>query len=240
MHSVITRLIESYSRFGWTGLQKRLAYYGCVHGWLFGVADIQILGLLGVTMPDGPALFAGYDFSLASPFDLDDILLCVPFGDRRKLAELFRGFFARGFRCAIARNNSAVVGFNWAFTGECVITPDDYRHSTVVSLDSRSIFTGNAYVAPEHRGRGVIRQLKSLLFGHYPKGTSFYTAVNDLNASSLRANTHMGFQQLATVRYLITPFGARTYLKKRGDDRWVRLHRQPPALHVVQASVIAD
>ena len=240
MHSVLTRLIESSSRYGWAGLQKRLAYYGFVHGWLFGVADIQLLGLLGFTVPDGPELLAGYDYSFASLFDLDDMLFCVPIGDRRKLDELFRGFFACGFRCAIARNNSVVVGFNWAFTGECIITPDDYRHSTVVSMDSRSIFTGNAYVAPEHRGRGVIRQLKCLLFENYPKGTSFYTAVNNLNASSLRANTHMGFHQLATVRYLVTPFGTRTYLKKQGDDRWVRLYRQPPALRIVQASVIAD
>lgn len=217
----VAHLVRSFRRFGWRGVGKRIAYYGCTHDWMLGLADVQVLGLMKFTPMTESASLTDYLFLLASPADLEAILLCSPAADRVKLRKLFLDFFAGGFRCAIARHNDAVIGYNWAFTGSYTITVDDYRHHAArIELHPGTAFTGNAYVKPDYRGRGVIRQLKSVLFSHFPTGTQFYTAVSDLNLSSLRANTHLGFEKLATLRFTRSPFGNRLYLKSCNGDRW--------------------
>lgn len=234
MATGVVRLFQSVRRFGWKGVAKRIAYLGCTHSWMLGIADVQVLGL---TVYDptagGRESLSDYVFQLASPADLNAILLCSPLAERDKLRTLFQGFFARGFRCAIARHNDTVVGYNWAFTGSYTITLDDYRHHTArVDLPPGTAFTGNAYVQPEHRGRGVIRKLKQLLFSRYPAGTRFYTAISELNRSSLRANTQVGFEKLATLRFTRTPFGNRVYLRAPDDCRWHYIGHTTTAIQI--------
>lgn len=215
------RLIQALRRFGWKGVGKRIAYYGCTQSWVLGLADVQILGLLAFNPETGQESPDDCQCRLASPADLDAILLCSPLADRSKLHKLFLEFFSRGSQCAVARHNDVVIGYNWAFTDNYIITIDDYRrHMARVELEPGTVFTGNAYVRPEHRGRGVIRKLKCALFSHFPSGTRFYTAVSNLNSSSLRANTRIGFEKLATLRFTRSPFGNRIYLRENGGGRW--------------------
>lgn len=233
MATSVARLVQSLRHFGWKGVSKRIAYYGCTHSWVLGLADVQILGLLAFNPLDGQDSLDDYSCLLASPLDLDAILLCSPLADRGKLRELFLDFFGRGFRCAIARHNDAVVGYNWGFTGGYTITVDDYRrHIARVNLQPGTVFTGNAYVRPEHRGRGVIRQLKRVLFSDYPTGTRFYTAISELNNSSLRANTRLGFEKLGTLRFTRTPFGNRLYLRANDGDRWACIDHATSSIQI--------
>lgn len=229
----VARLARALRRFGLKGVVKRVAYYGCTHDWVLGLADIQILGLPEFSSGTGEAPPDDYLCLLASPADLDSILLCSPPADRGKLRALFQEFFASGFHCAIARHRDAVIGYNWAFTGRYTITLDDYRRLTArVDLQPGTVFTGNAYVRPEYRGRGVIRQLKHVLFSHCPTGTRFYTAISELNHSSLRANLHVGFEKLAILRFARTPFGNHLYFRAGDGQRWENVGHAASAIQI--------
>jgi GNAT superfamily N-acetyltransferase len=216
---------------GFKHVLKILAYYGFAHGWALWLADIQILGLVDPAETQTFQPLTGYSFEFATAMNLDAILACAPVVDRKHLGMLFRGFFRDGFRCAIVLNEERVVGYMWAFTDEYVVTLDDYRRRNLsVRLDSRSVFTGNAYVASPHRGRGLFQRLKLYLMQHYPPDTYFYTSISDLNAPSLAANRKLGFSKLATLRFIGVFSRTLLYVREKESRQWRAFHTRWPNL----------
>lgn len=221
LSSRIEQFLAHYREGGFKRVLKVLAYYGFAHGSALWLADIQILGLMDPAEAQSFQPLTGYSFEFATSMDLDAILACAPVVDREYLGLLFRKFFHDGSRCAIVLNEERVVGYLWAFTGEYVITLDDYRWRNLgVRLDSRSVFTGNAYVVSQHRGHGLFQRLKLYLMQHYPPGTHFYTSISDLNAPSLAANRRLGFSKLATLRFIGVFSHTLLYVREKENRRW--------------------
>jgi GNAT superfamily N-acetyltransferase len=195
------------------------------------LADIQILGLVEPVEAQTFELLTGYTFGFATIMNLDAILDCAPVVNREHLDVLFRKFFRDGSRCAIVLNEERVVGYMWAFTDEYVVTLDDYRRRNLsVRLDSRSVFTGNAYVASPHRGRGLFQRLKLYLMQHYPPGTHFYTSISDLNAPSIAANRRLGFSKLATLRFIGVFSRTLLYVREKESRQWRAFRTRWPNL----------
>jgi hypothetical protein len=227
----LDRFLAHYREGGFGRVLKVLASYGFVHGWALWLADIQILGLMDPVETQTFQPLAGYTFGLATLMNLDAILACAPVVDREHLGVMFRKFFHDGSRCAIVLNEERVVGYVWAFTGAYVITLDDYRRRNLsVRLDSCSVFTGNAYVASLHRGRGLFQRLKLHLMQHYPPGTHFYTSISDLNAPSLAANRRLGFSKLATLRFIGVFSHTLLYVREKESHQWRAFRTRWPNL----------
>ena len=231
MRLKLNRLLAHYREGGFARIFKVLAPHGFAHGGLLWLADVQILGLMGTVETQMFQPLAGYTFGFATLMNLDAILACAPVADRAHLDVLFRKFFRTGSRCAIALNEARVVGYVWAFTGEYVITLDDYRRCNLnVRLDSRSVFTGNAYVMPQYRGRNLFQHLKLYLMQHYPSGTHFYSSIDDLNAPSLAASRRLGFRKLAMLRFVGVFSRTLLYVRETEDRRWRAFRTRWPIL----------
>ncbi|MCR4347878.1 MAG: hypothetical protein NUV55_11845 [Sulfuricaulis sp.] len=237
----LNRLLAHYREGGFVRIFKILASYGVANGGALWLADIQILRLMGAVETQTFQPLAGYTFGFATLMNLDAILVCAPNADRVHLDVMFRKFFRDGARCAVALNGERVVGYVWAFTGEYVITLDDYRRCNLnVRLDSRSVFTGNAYVIPPHRGRRLFQRLKLYLMQYYPPGTHFYTSIDDLNAPSLAANRRLGFRKLATLRFVGVFSRTMLYLREKDSQRWRAFRTHWPALKLDDGRLQTD
>lgn len=231
LFSRLERFLAHYREGGLKRVLKVSAYYGFAHGLALWLTDIQILGLIEPVEAQTFQPLIGYTFGFATIMNLDAILACAPVADRAYLGVLFRKFFHDGSRCAIVLNEERVVGYIWAFTGEYVVTLDDYRRRNLnVRLDSRSVFTGNAYVTPQHRGRGLFQRLKLYLMRHYPPGTHFYTSISDLNIPSLAANHRLGFRKLATLRFVGVFSHTLLYVREKESRQWRAFHTRWPNL----------
>jgi GNAT superfamily N-acetyltransferase len=231
LFSRLEQFLAHYREGGFKRVLKVLAYYGFAHGWALWLADIEILGLVEPVDAQTFQLLTGYTFGFATIMNLDAILACAPVVDREHLGVLFRKFFRDGSRCAIVLNEERVVGYIWAFTGEYVVTLDDYRRRNLsVRLDSCSVFTGNAYVASQHRGRGLFQRLKLYLMQHYPPGTHFYTSISDLNAPSLAANHRLGFRKLAMLRFIGVFSRTLFYMREKDGRPWQAFRTRWPTL----------
>ncbi len=221
LRSRLERFRAHYREGGLWRVLKLLAFYGCAHGWALWLADMQILGLVGPVEPQALDQFPGYSFGFATEMDIQMILSSVPVIDRSHLERLFRRFFHDGSRCVIALFGSRVVGYMWAFSNKYVITLDDYRQRNLcVWLPSGAVFTGNAYVMPPHRGRGLFQRMKLYLMHDYPVGTNFYTSISDLNTPSLAANHKLGFRELATLRFVRVFSRTLLYVREKGERSW--------------------
>ena len=210
---------------------KHLLHYGSVHNWVLWLADIRILGLVGASETKTLQPLTGYTFGFATEGDLNAILTSVPVADRSHLDKLFRKFFHDGYRCVVVLFDKHVAGYLWAFTGEYVITLDDYRRCNLsVRLPSGAVFIGNAYVVPAHRGYGLYRRMSLYLMRHCPPGACFYASVSDLNAPSLAVNHGLGFKELATVRFLGVFSHVLLYVREAGSHRWRSFHTHWPDL----------
>lgn len=233
LHSRLERVLAHYRDGGIRRVLKHLAHYACSHHWMLWMADMEVLGLAGSTESPVLPLLPGYTFRFATETDLEAILACVPFTERSQLDKLFSKFFHNGTRCTVVLFESRVVGYLWAFTGEYVITLDDYRRCNLqVHLPAGTLFTGTAYVEPLHRGRGLYQRLTSYLVSEYPSGTSFYTSVSDLNAPSLAANRKLGFSTVATLRFIGVLSYKLLYIRETGGRRWYPLSTHWPVLRV--------
>ena len=231
LRSRFERILAHYRDGGIRRVLKHVANYACSHHWVLWMADMHILGLAGSTESQALQPLPNYTFRFATETDLDAILACAPLDERSQLDELFRKFFHAGTRCAIALFESRVVGYLWAFTGEYVITLDDYQRCNLhVRLPSGAVFTGTAYVALLHRGRGLYQRLKRHLMSGYPSDTNFYTSAGDLNAPSLAASRKLGFSTLATLRFVGVFSYTLLYVREAGNHRWRPLHTRWPAL----------
>jgi hypothetical protein len=145
-----------------------------------------------------------------------------------------------GSRCAIALHGDTVAGYIWCFSGEYMITLDDYRQRNLrVQLDPGSVFTGNAYVVPAHRQRGLFQRLKLFLMQTYPRDTRFYTWVNELNFPSLAANRRLGFRRLATLRFLGVFSRTLLFLRVMGGSRWRGFRTRWPVIKIEGERLLA-
>lgn len=178
---------------------------------------------------------AGYFFTRAREDELDEMAGCVgndP-ATRAQLAELYRRFYAAGHQCAIVRTQDRMIGHLWAFSREYIVTIDDYKKTNLpFELDSNSVFTGNAFVAPEHRNRGVFQHLKLFLMREYPAKTRFYTWVDQTNTPSLAANRALGFEQLAVLRFAGPVSHSFLSLREASARAWTHFGRHWPRLRL--------
>ena len=223
--SRLKRILAHYRAGGFTWVLKHLFDYGCVHNWVLWLVDIRILGLVGASETKTLQPLTGYTFRFATESDLNAILTSVPDADRNHIDKLFRKFFHAGYRCVIVLFDKHVAGYLWAFTGEYVITADDYRRCNLgVRLPSGAVFIGNAYVVPAHRGHGLYRRMSLYLMRHCPPGACFYASISELNAPSLAVNHKLGFKELATVRFIGVFSRVLLYVREAGSHRWRWFH----------------
>lgn len=225
----LKRILAHYRAGGFERVLKHLLHYGCVHHWVLWLADIRILGLAGVPATKTFPSLTRYSLRLATVSDLNAILTSMPVADRNHLDRLFRKFFHEGHRCALVLCDGRVAGHLWAFTGQYVITLDDYHRSKLsVRLPPNAIFFGNAYVGAAHRGHGLYQRMSLYLMRRCPPGAYFYTAVSDLNAPSLAVNHKLGFKELAVVRFVHVFSCTLFYIRANAAHRWRSfLARQP-------------
>lgn len=217
----LKRILAHYRAGGFTRVLKHLFDYGCVHNWVLWLVDIRIFGLVGASETKTLQPLTGYTFAFATESDLNAILNSVPVADRNHLDKLFRKFFHEGYRCVIVLFDDHVAGYLWAFTGEYVITADDYRRCNLsVRLPSGAVFIGNAYVVPAHRGHGLYRRMSLYLMWHCPPGACFYASISELNVPSLAVNHKLGFKELATVRFIGVFSHALLYIRENAAHRW--------------------
>jgi GNAT superfamily N-acetyltransferase len=227
--SRLKRILAHYRAGGFTRVLKHLLHYSCVHNWVLWLADIRILGLVGASETKTLQPLTGYTFGFATESDLNAILTSVPVADRNQYDKLFRKFFHEGYRCVIVLFDKHVAGYLWAFTGEYVITLDDYRRCNLsVRLPSGAVFIGNAYVVPAHRGHGLYRRMSLYLMRHCPPNACFYASISDLNAPSLAVNHKLGFKELATVRFIGVFSHTLLYIRENATHRWRSFRTRRP------------
>lgn len=219
--SRLHRLLAHLHEGGVRRVLAILGLYGYHRNFPLWFTDVQVLGLPDATARPAFQPLAGYQFRLANSGDLEAVVNCAPPEERGHLSRLFRRFMHAKSRCAVALHGETVAGYIWSFTGEYVITLDDYRQRNLqVRLDPVSVFTGNAYVMPAHRQRGLFRHLKLFLMQTYPRGTRFYTWINELNFPSLAVNRRLGFRRLATLRFVGLFSRTLLFLRAADDSRW--------------------
>jgi hypothetical protein len=183
------------------GLARQVVYRAYEYDLPFSVFDVYLFGHRGPCRYSA-SLPSTLRLSLASSDELPKILECAPQKHREHLRRLFEGFFAQGHRCAVAGSGEAIIGFLWAFTETYTLTLDDYRERSLkILIPTGGVFTGNAYVAPHQRQRGVFRALKTFLLQQYPEETVFYTEVQAVNLASLKVNRELGFTPFAVLRF---------------------------------------
>ncbi|MBI3779329.1 MAG: hypothetical protein HY274_10565 [Gammaproteobacteria bacterium] len=225
----LKRILAHYRAGGFTRVLKHLLHYGCVHHWVLWLADIWILGLAGAPTTKTFPPLTRYTLRLATESDLNAILTCVPVADRNHLDRLFRKFFHEGHRCVVVLFDSHVAGHLWAFTGEYVITLDDYYRSNLsVRLPPNAVFFGNAYVGAAHRGQGLYQRMSLYIMQRCPPGAYFYTSVSDLNAPSLAVNHKLGFKELAIVRFIHVFPRTLLYIRANAAHGWRSFRARKP------------
>ncbi len=207
-----------------------------------GTINLIVLGWAGpLLLPiEAPA---GYEFSLASETDVEEISACSnrDIAARAYSTTLFRQFFRAGHRCAVVRARGEMIGHLWAFKDEYIITLDDYRYTRLtIALETTSIFTGNAYIAPRHRDHGVFRQLKLYLMHQHARGTRFYAWVDELNGASLAANRVLGFEPLAVLRFGGSETQRQLSLQTFNSDEWLALDRPWPVLRIAENRLLIE
>lgn len=229
----LKRILAHYRAGGFARILKHLLDYGCVHHWVLWLADVKILGRVGTAETKTLQPISGYTFRSATENDLDAILLCIPVIDRSQLDSLFRKFFHDGYRCVFVLFDKQVVGYLWAFTGEYVITLDDYRRRNLrVSFPPDAIFIGNAYVTPAHRGHGLYQRMSLYLMERCPSSACFYVSISDLNAPSIAVNHKLGFTELATLRFIGVFRRTLLYMREKDSPRWRSFHTHWPDLRL--------
>ena len=190
------------------------------HHWLVWLTTMAIMYSAGTPpslyLPALENLF----FSLAEPSDVAALMACTGCSDIR-LSRLFDDWFAAGHVCATARDETAIVGYVWAFTDEYVLTLDDYQKCSLpIAIEQGAIFTGTGFVHEAYRNRTLFRQLKYFLMQQYGTGTRFYSAINTLNLPSLKASDSLGFVPVAHLRF--AGFGNRSsmWFQDLGSRGW--------------------
>jgi hypothetical protein len=231
LRAKLERFRAHYREGGGRRILKMLAYYGSTTGFGAWLADMRILCLSGAAALQPLEPLAGYTFRFAGEADLPAILACVSTVERAYFDRLFHNFLRDGRRCVIALFEARVVGYLWAFTGEYVITLDDYRRRNVtVRLPANAAFIGNAFIASPHRSRGLYQRLTQYFMKQDPTFTNFYVLVSDLNTSSLAASHKLGFRELMTLRFVGLFSHTQLYIRETDVRRWRRFPAPWPSL----------
>ena len=190
--------------------------------------DFDVLGLAELNVRSLVALTGGYEFAVADASILEELVECT---DIPASVELRRQGLARvlalGPSCITARRDGRLVAYLFAFTGEYLLTYDDYGPRTLrFALDEKAVFLGNVFIRAEYRMRGLFPHLLRFCVDSYPPGTRFFGHMDADNVHSFNSHRRLGFVPLLTITclgvgptriFLQRPFGARR--RTRVDPR---------------------
>ena len=184
-------------------LVSRLGQSAHERGWAMWLTTMLILYAGGVADEIAFGLLPEFTFSLADAGDVRLLAACSGLSESGRLKRLFRQFFADGHLCAMVLSRAGIAGYMWGFRHQYVLTLDDYGPRSIpIRLQPSAVFTGNAYVRPELRGRGLFRRLKDFVMRQFPPATQFYSSINALNWPSLRVSEVLGFEAIASLRFM--------------------------------------
>lgn len=213
-------LRAAWSRAGVEGVAMLALGSGLLPRKLLFVHDIDVLVLAHPKGRDLVPLRGEYEFAVADPSILDDLIECT---DGPDATEARRQALARvldlGPSCLTVRSGGLLVAYLCAFRGKYTLTYDDYGPKTIVlELDDNAVFLGNLFIRPEHRMKGLFPHLLRYCTEGHPEGTRFFGHVDADNVHSFNSHRRIGFVPLLTVTclgigparfFFQRPFGAR-------------------------------
>ncbi|MDR1140346.1 MAG: hypothetical protein LBL62_01550 [Planctomycetaceae bacterium] len=129
-------------------------------------------------------------------------------GDSEAL-KFYENFYRNGIEPWIARVGGRVVGVVWLYTGEYLANWEGYDAWLLhVGIEPTAKFVANVFVDPLRRGKKIFRTIIAHCTTVY-SDSEFYSCVDELNITSVKAHERIGFRGCAVVYYI--RFLQRTY-----------------------------
>jgi hypothetical protein len=233
----LNRIWQHYRREGALGLLRLASVSDTPVPKLAFLATYCILRLDSFNRQTLARALVGYELEAGQAAALEEIVGCLPPGERSRTRLLFAAFFRQGSRCAVIRHRGQVIGYNWAFARRYVATYDGYRRKNVdLELGEGVVCFGNGYIAEAHRLKGLFPHLLRFSMSLHETATDFYSTVSVLNANSLASHLRLGFSEvgrLTCVSVLHQPL----FFYRGRDGRWRRLAGARPRLRIETGSV---
>lgn len=166
-----------------------------------------------------------WEIRRATAVELPDLVDDL-YGGNPKTLEFYETFFHNGIEPWIARSDGKIAGVVWLYSGSYLLPWGGYDAWLLqVEVEPTAKFVANVFVDPARRGQGVFPLIVEHCFDAYPE-SEFYSAIDEMNLSSIRSHEKVGFRRCGSV-YFVRIF-RRTrciFRTKRGKSRSFRMIR---------------
>jgi hypothetical protein len=212
-------LVRYYRRGGWYEVVLRFSARRWLSDRLFLVSETQILELVELNVKAREDNLRDYSCAEADATAIDALLACSPAAMRTALRRSFAWFFAEGARCYVVIHAGRVIGYVWVFSGEYVLTFDNYgRRNLTIPLDDRSVFIGNAMIEEDYHLRGLFQLLIRHAVRRLPPDTRVYSAADRTDDRSLLSHERIGFVRRARI-LCVTVLGIARFFRRDSEGQ---------------------
>ncbi|MDR1480124.1 MAG: GNAT family N-acetyltransferase [Planctomycetaceae bacterium] len=185
-------IVEAFIPRSLGGLNKQIFYKLCSSG--FEIPNAEHAN--------------GVEIVLGTESSVVEIVRDLYSGDSEAL-KFYENFYRNGIEAWIARSGGKVVGVVWLYTGKYLANWGGYDAWLLqVEIEPTAKFVANVFVDPLWRSKKIFRTIIAHCVEVY-SGNSFYSCVEELNSTSVKAHERIGFRSCAFVYYV--RFLQRTY-----------------------------
>ena len=165
----------------------------------FRPADIALLYMLRCEgIPDIALQRAAAAVDTAGPEDADELSCCVNKGWK------FRRRFGQGDHCIKAKIGDEVAGYLWFSAGGSHV---EELYGYEIKIPDGAVYCYDEYVSPEHRQKGIFKQLCRELAGWMRRNNrrTILVLVASGNELSRKVHTKMGFRPVKRIFLVRVP-----------------------------------
>lgn len=200
IRAMLHKLARHYREGGINDIAQRLSGQGYVPPWLFELEGVDVLELVSINERATRRKPRGYVFRDATRDDLPDIVTLTHPSDPATYQRLLERFLDEGHHAYVVTKDERIVGYSVVFQGFYEITVDDYGPRTLrLELDDDMRFLGNGVIDPAQRMKGLFPHLVMFSTKDAPRGTRFFSSVNQTNDVSRHSHVRLGFRPRASL-----------------------------------------
>ncbi|MDR2644350.1 MAG: hypothetical protein LBC74_16340 [Planctomycetaceae bacterium] len=135
--------------------------------------------------------------------------------------EFYENFYRNGIELWAAKLGERVVGSVWLYTGTYLANWEGYDASLLrIGVEPTAKFFANGFVDSAYRGQRIFPAIVAFCTSVY-RDNEFYSSVDELNCTSVRAHERIGFGRCAVAYYI--RLGWRAYcifFNKDNNNHW--------------------